>query len=114
MEHLELINVIRYESDNKAMSKGAKIFLADPSMYSVLSGQTGNIREALVATFFRQSRREIHACRNEKEGDFKTSSLILEVGGREKRLKNADFVVRDDLEVPGEKTIPLWSLGMMY
>lgn len=114
MEHLELLHIVRFKSDKKAVSKGAKIFLGDPSMYHVLSGQIGNQREAIVTTIFRQIGKEIYACKDERLGDFETSDITLEIGGKDKKLKGADFVIRDDIESPARKVLPLWSLCMMY
>lgn len=47
-------------------------------------------------------------------GDFVVGKKTLEIGGRHKTIKGADFVLRDDTDLPGKKSIPLWSLGMMY
>lgn len=58
--------------------------------------------------------RSIHACKDERKGDFSVGKMTLEIGGRNKAIKGADFVLRDDTDVPGKKTTPLWSLGMMY
>jgi hypothetical protein len=43
-----------------------------------------------------------------------SSQVKIEVEGRSKRPKKADFVIRDDSDYPGGNTIPLWLLGMMY
>ena len=40
-------------SDHAAASIGAKIFFADPTLYTVLSGQEGNAREAYVVSALR-------------------------------------------------------------
>ncbi len=44
LEHLGVIHVVRYASDVKATGKGAKIFLADLSLYFALGGSRGNVR----------------------------------------------------------------------
>jgi hypothetical protein len=64
----------------------------------------------------------VEAVRNEEEGDFvfsrrkygSTKRLTLEVGGASKKIKRADFLIRDDLDFPGGKALPLWLLGMSY
>jgi hypothetical protein len=89
-------------------------FFADPSMYFALSGDVGNTREAFVVTMFRQLSKPIYACRAERKGDFVVGDTTLAIGGRNKSVKGADFVVRDDVDLPGKNSIPLWSLGMMY
>jgi len=38
--------------------------------------------------------------------------LKIEVGGASKKIKNADFVIRDDIDYPAGNTVPLWLLGM--
>jgi hypothetical protein len=56
----------------------------------------------------------IFACKNEQKGDFEVEKLILEIGGKSKPSKSADFVIRDDVDLPAGKQIPMWALGMMY
>ncbi len=95
-------------------SKGAKIFLYDPSMYHVLKGNMGNIREAYTACALLEKDKDIAACANETEGDFIYNGLKLEIGGKKKERKKSDFVLRDDMDVPFKNTIPLWMLGFKY
>ncbi len=40
--------------------------------------------------------------------------MKIEVGGKKKAIKRADFVVRDDIDSPDDKIIPLWMLGFEY
>jgi hypothetical protein len=35
----------------------------------------------------------------------------IEVGGKNKSPKKADIVVRDDIDLPGKNSIPMWLLG---
>jgi hypothetical protein len=56
----------------------------------------------------------IYASKSEIQGDFLVDKMTLEIGDRNKKLKGADFVIRDDMEMPGTRTSPMWSLGMMY
>ena len=126
MDAVGAIRIIRFQNDTKAKSAGAKLFLADPCLYSVLHGKTGNQREAFVSGILNQAGFSVNAVRNETEGDFIISkktgnlqleinpSLKIEVGGRDKILKKSDFVIRDNLDYPTEKTIPLWLLAMMW
>lgn len=64
--------------------------------------------------FFRQNKKEIFACKNGQQGDFVVDKKLLEVGGRNKAQKGSDFVIRDETDMLGAKSLPLWSLGMMY
>jgi predicted AAA+ superfamily ATPase len=114
MELVGLISIVRYKSDRHAMTKGAKIFFADPSIYTALGGSDGNLREALVVTMFRQLGKEIFACKDERQGDFTVGNITLEVGGKNKEQKGADFVIRDDLDYPGTTSVPLWVVASMY
>lgn len=114
LEQVGLIHIIRYKSDFKTSGKGAKIFFTDPSMYSVLSGLTGSVREAFVATMFRHSGKAIYACKDETKGDFFVDNKTIEIGGRTKTSKGADYVLRDDIELPTKNIIPLWCMGMMF
>jgi uncharacterized protein len=38
--------------------------------------------------------------------------LKIEVGGASKKIKSADFVIRDDIDYPASNAVPLWLLGM--
>ena len=114
MEQVGLVSIIRHSRDFHSSGKGAKIFFTDPSMYAALDGNIGNVREAFVATMFRQAGKAIFACKNEQNGDFEVEKLRLEIGGKSKPSKSADFVIRDDVDLPAGKQIPMWALGMMY
>ncbi|MFZ2960953.1 MAG: AAA family ATPase [Candidatus Ozemobacteraceae bacterium] len=122
MEHVGLIRIIRRQKDFKANSSGEKVFLYDPTMYSALHGDIGNIREAFVAGAFVDAGFRVFAPKNESECDFilespmGNSSLAgkdwkIEVGGKNKSHKQVDVVVRDDIDLPGKDIIPMWLLG---
>ncbi len=59
---------------------------------------------------------------DEKQGDFAVrcpqeqgnSSILVEIGGSAKERKKADFVIRDDIDYPAGRAIPMWALGFMY
>lgn len=126
MDAVGAVRIIRFHNDTKAKSAGAKLFLADPCLYSVLDGNLGSQREAFVAGILSQANFSVSASRNETEGDFviskKTGNIQLginpiikiEVGGKNKARKKSDWVIRDNLDYPAEKTIPLWLLAMMW
>jgi len=113
LEHLEIIRMIRYQKDRRRMSKGAKLFLADPTIYSVLNGNKGSRREALVCAFLAMSGRKVAASENETLCDFVADDFTIEVGDAGKKRKKADWVIRDDTDRPSLKSLPLWSLAMM-
>jgi len=121
MESVGILRIIRIENDTKAKTAGEKLFFSDPAFYPVLRGNVGTAREALVAALCAESGWLVEAARNEAEGDYVisrnvggvTTKLKLEVGGASKKIKSADFVIRDDIDFPGRNAIPLWLLGMM-
>ncbi|MGE4453304.1 MAG: AAA family ATPase [Sphaerochaeta sp.] len=122
MESVDLLRIIRKEHTNKVKSAGEKLFFSDPAFYTVLGGDVGNAREALVTMLCSYGGYLVEATKDETTGDFviskmgaKGSSQVkIEVGGRSKRPKKADFVIHDETDYPGGNTIPLWLLGMMY
>ncbi len=122
MESVGILRIIRIENDTKAKTAGEKLFFSDPAFYPVLRGNFGTAREALVAALCAEGGWLVEAVRNETEGDFVISrnvagiatKLKLEVGGASKKIKSADFVIRDDIDFPGGNAIPLWLLGMTH
>jgi predicted AAA+ superfamily ATPase len=114
MEQACVIRTIRKKNDISLHSIGAKMFLYEPSVYSFFDGHTGNIRESFVAGMSIESGREVYASENEKQYDFQIDQYKIEVGGKKKSPKNADFVLRDDIDIPDDKIIPLWMLGFEY
>jgi len=118
MESVQLLRIIRLQNDTKARSIGAKMLFADPCAYMVLGGSLGTEREAFIANCFAQSGHSVCAMRDEAKGDFVVSSasgdFSLEVGGRGKRTKGADFVLRDDTDYPAGNAVPLWLAAMMW
>ena len=58
--------------------------------------------------------RSVFVADDESICDFVVGGATLEVGGKSKSGKAADFVVRDGLDVPLPGVIPMWLLGMMY
>mgnify|MGYP004446805873 FL=1 len=118
MEHIELLRVVRYPNDNKARSTGAKIFFSDPCAYSVLQANIGTEREAYIACCFKQAGYDVYAVKDETKGDFRVQrqgvEFTVEVGGKSKVPKSADYVLRDNTDYPAGNAIPLWLIGMMW
>lgn len=83
-------------------------------MYAALGGHKGNLRESFVVSMAKFAGYKVFACKDEREGDFVINDLIVEVGGKHKKQKEADFVVRDDIEFASGNVLPLWSLGFLY
>ena len=122
MESVDLLRIIRKEHTTKVKSAGDKLFFSDPAFYTVLGGDVGNAREALVTMLCSYGGYLVEATRDETTGDFviskkegtDSSHVKIEVGGRSKQSKNADYVIRGNTDYPGGNSIPLWLLGMMY
>ncbi|WGS66016.1 ATP-binding protein [Marinitoga aeolica] len=113
MEEAELINIILKEKDFSINSKGEKIFLADPAYYYIYNGEIENFREAFTV-FTLKEKGKIFASKNEKEGDFIWNDIKIEVGGKNKKIKKSDFVIRDDIDMPLKNKVPLWLLGFLW
>lgn len=118
MEQIDLLRVVRYPHDDKARSTGAKMLFADPCAYHVLQADAGTAREAYISCCFREAGYDVYAMKDEKRGDFKVNrnaeSYVLEVGGRAKSPKGADYVLRDNTDYPAGNALPLWLIGMMW
>lgn len=125
MDAVGAVRIIRFQNDTKAKSAGAKLFLADSCLYSVLRGNEGTQRESFVAALLADVGFTVSACRDETEGDFVVTKsaggfapvappLKIEVGGRNKPLKKSDWVIRDKADYPADKVIPLWMLAMSW
>jgi hypothetical protein len=109
-----IIRIVYRQNDNRTFSKGEKIFFGDPAFYSIGTGNTGTRREAYVAQSFEDAGRRVFACVDERNGDFSVDGKIIEVGGRSKKPKKAEFVIRDDTDLPHSNSIPMWTLGFQY
>ncbi|MCX7786516.1 MAG: AAA family ATPase [Spirochaetes bacterium] len=112
MEQSELIHIVR-KSRKPNGTRGAKIFLSDPSLYSCFRGNRGSAREAFVVMCLRE-RFDIYASPDEQSCDFVVDGRKVEVGGKRKVHKDADFVLSDEIDVPVGNRIPLWLLGFLW
>ena len=120
MESVGVLRIVRIENDTKAKSAGDKLFFADPAFYSALRGSLGTAREALVASLCADAGWTVETTRDDSTGDFVITrptvsgvqKLKIEVGGASKKKKNADFVIRDDIDYPAANAVPMWLLGM--
>ena len=62
-----------------------------------------------------ESGHSVASSADEATGDFVTDDrLVLEIGGASKRPKQADFVIRGDIDQALGKALPLWALGFGY
>jgi predicted AAA+ superfamily ATPase len=115
MESVGLLRIVRKAHDTKANTVGDKLFFGDPVYYDILGGDSGTAREALVAAMLAEAGHSVASSGDETKADFVINDrLVLEVGGASKRPKQADFVIRDDIDQAIGKAIPLWALGFGY
>lgn len=118
MEHIGLLRIVRFPNDTKARSVGAKILFADPCAYHVLNADMGTEREAYIVNCFAQAGYAVNAIHDERKGDYivnhSQENITIEVGGKSKKPKKADFVFRDNTDYPVGNAIPFWLAGMMW
>jgi predicted AAA+ superfamily ATPase len=114
MERAHLVRTIRKRHDTKINSVGAKLLLHEPAIYGFFGKNEGTRREAYVAAALTDAGHKVYAATDETECDFMVNELRLEVGGKTKRAKAADMVVRDAVDVPSGNVIPMWMLGLGY
>ena len=99
--------------------KPEKIYLNNTDLLFALADEapsTGTIREV----FFCSQLKPIHKIYHPKKGDFNVDGkYVFEIGGANKsasQLKGVpnSWVVKDDLEYPAGKALPLWYFGLLY
>ncbi len=112
MERAHLIRIVRKRNDTKMNSVGAKLLLLEPSVYNFFGRNEGTRREAYVATAFADAGYSVFAATQETDCDFMVNDIQIEVGGRTKKTKSADFVVRDNTDLPSGKILPMWLIGL--
>ena len=123
MESVGLIRIARYPNSTKAYSVGAKMLFADPCAYHTLGADTGTEREAFVVNCFACAGYTVEAAKDDTKGDYVVSSdsliqrpqpITIEVGGKKKSRKQANYVARDNSDMPTSNSIPFWLLAMMW
>jgi uncharacterized protein len=114
MEKVHLLRIIKKKNDFNMYSKGEKIFLFDATVYNLFDGDLGTVREAYTSAALIDSGHKVFASKEETVCDFISDNYKIEVGGRKKAIKGADFVIRDNLDIPYDNVIPLWMLGFEY
>lgn len=100
------------------LQKPEKIFLNNTNFLFALSEknpESGTIRE----TFFNSLVQVTHAVQYSPSVDFLVDGMFhFEIGGKNKSRKQAKeeltWIVKDDLEYPVGKSLPLWVFGMLY
>ena len=107
------------ENSTAVLQKPEKIFLNNTTLLAALAEQKPNIG-TVCETFFLSQLQPLHKVQLPKQGDFYVNdSYTFEVGGKDKEQKQLEaienaWVVKDDIEYPMLKTIPLWMFGLLY
>ncbi|HLS31528.1 MAG TPA: AAA family ATPase [Flavobacteriaceae bacterium] len=121
LQKAQLLNLLTVEGKGVSLlQKPDKVYLENPNLAYALksSPDIGNLRETFMMNQLNNVGLEI---RLPKSGDFYLPEfdLYIEVGGKNKTATqvkdNENFMVaKDDIEIGGGKTIPLWLFGMLY
>lgn len=100
------------------LQKPDKIFLENTNFAYAMNPRPdkGNIRETFLLSQLENTGVEVFA---PPEGDFLTSGILIEVGGKSKdakQVKKADsyLVAADDIEIGLGAKVPLWLFGFLY
>ncbi len=119
LEKAGLIGQLRSDVEGiSLLGKVEKVYLDNPNMAFALSDTTpdiGNIRETYFYSLTKVTHRPLAA----RKGDFVIEDYTFEVGGRNKGMRQIEgvenaYIVKDDIETAGLRTLPLWTFGMMY
>jgi predicted AAA+ superfamily ATPase len=100
------------------LQKPDKIFLENSNFVYAINPtpDKDNIRETFLLNQLENTGAEVFA---PVEGDFLTSGILIEVGGRSKDAKqvksaNSYLVAADDIEIGVGTKVPLWLFGFLY
>lgn len=119
LEKAGMIGQLRDDTGGmRGLGKVEKIYLDNPTLMTVLSGDQpniGNLRE----TFFYNQMRVDYDIMSSKISDFRIDNYTFETGGRnkgQKQIREAEkgYVVKDDIEYKYGNVIPLFLFGLTY
>lgn len=121
LQKAQLLNLLMTQGKGiSLLQKPDKVYLENPNFACALKSfpDIGNLRETFMMNQLNNIGMEI---RLPKSGDFYLPEfdLYIEVGGKNKTTaqvkNNENFIVaKDDIEIGGGKTVPLWMFGMLY
>ncbi len=101
------------------LQKPDKIYLDNPNLHFILTGQKPNIGHVRECFFLNQLQYN-HTVEYIQDGDFSADGKFhFELGGKQKtgkQLKGANdsWIVSDSIEIGSGSRIPLWMFGFLY
>jgi len=120
LEEARLISMLQSKPFSvSALQKPEKIFLENTNLLYALSEEKpnqGTVREVFVQNQLRKS----HEVNQSKSADFLVDGkYTFEVGGKTKKPKQITetpdaWIIKDDIEQPVGRSIPIWMLGLLY
>ena len=120
LEQAKILSLLFPAGNSTAvLQKPEKIFLNNTTLLAALAEQKPNIG-TVREIFFLSQLQTLHKVQLPKQGDFYVNNTYtFEVGGKGKGQKQLEslenaWVVKDDIEFPMLKTIPLWMFGLLY
>lgn len=114
LEASGVIQIVYNTLSPKGASKGDKIFFQDCSFYHALGGHLGNRRESYFVSTLRFARYTVLTSKDEEYGDYVVDQVLFEIGGKGKKIKKADIVVKETLDDIYDKEWPLWVFGFLW
>ncbi|NOY37620.1 MAG: ATP-binding protein [Chlorobi bacterium] len=117
LEQARILNTIRKKPKGiTALQKPNKIYFENPNFNFAIQDnpETGTLRETF---FLNQLKNAGHTLflPGSKYDFLIDNKYIIEIGGRNKKIKNDEiFIAMDDIEVGFGNTIPLWLFGFLY
>ena len=115
----ELTNMLYTANQGvSSLKKPEKIYVNNPNLMFNLDSGNANI-ENIRETFFYNQVARVRQVISSPVADFKIDDYIFEIGGKRKTKKQVmdiskAFVVKDDIEIGTDNTIPLWLFGFLY
>ena len=119
LEKAELVSTLSMKANGDAvLRKMDKIYLHNPNMAYVLSGERAEIGNARETVFLCWTKEKYETLES-PVSDFEIDGKTFEVGGRKKGKKQISdaregYVVKDDIEYVFDNQIPLWMFGFLY
>lgn len=119
LEKAELVSVLRMKANGDSiLRKMDKLYLQNPNMAYVLSGENPEIGSSRETIFFCWTKQKCDTLESPKS-DFEIDGRTFEVGGQKKGKKQISgikdgYIVKDNIEYVYDNNVPLWMFGFLY